>query len=153
MAAFIRSRLLGGEILEVPIGTKFGYVQYLGTHRLHGDAILVNPVLQDRKGAFGASFFSSGYVTFFPACLAVTQKRVEVVAQSTPPALPKRFRRPAVVSGDGSVASWTIEGGWRDVEKQKLSDDERQLPIAQVWDQEMLKAKIASSWTPATDSH
>jgi hypothetical protein len=150
--AFIRSRLLGGEILEVPIGAQFGYVQYLGSHREHGDAILVNPKLHVRQSSFGAGFFSSGYVTFYPACLAVTQRRAEVVAQSPPPKFPKRYRRPRAVLSDGAVESWVIEGGWRDIVKNKLSDEERKMPIANVLNHEQLSSQIAKGWTPENDS-
>jgi hypothetical protein len=151
-AASIRSRLLGGEILEVPIGTKFGYVQFLGNHRLHGDAVLVHPALHTRQSSFAAGFFSSGYVAFYPACLAVTQKRIEVVAQSPPPAIPKRYRRPEAVASGGKVESWVIEGGWRNVTKRELSDEERSIPIAAVWNHEQLSAKISKGWKPELDS-
>lgn len=136
----------------MPIGTQFGYVQFLGMHRQHGDAILVSPMLHARKSSFSAEFFSTGYVTFYPACLAVTQKRIEVVAQSPPPTIPKRYRRPAAVSRDGKVESWIIEGGWRDVVKSDLSDEERSIPISGVWDHEFLSAQITKRWTPQTDS-
>jgi len=149
--AQMRKRLVGGEILEVPVGKRFGYVQFLGEHREYGDAVLVNPELHDRQASFPSNFFSSGYVTFYPACDAVTQKRVEVVAQSSPPRLPKRFRRPKA-EHDGAVESWVIEGGWRNVVKQTLSDEERKLPIASVWEHESLRERIASGWTPETDS-
>jgi hypothetical protein len=150
--ARIRSRLLGGEILEVPIGTQFGYVQFIGNHREHGDAILVNPVLHARQAHFAAGFFSGGYVTFYPATLAVTQRRAEVVAQSSPPKFPKRYRRPGVVQRDGTVDTWVIEGGWRDVVRHTLSDVERKMPIANVLDHEHLSAQIAKGWTPENDS-
>jgi hypothetical protein len=149
--ARIRKRLVGGEILEVPVGKRFGYVQFLGVHRDYGDAILVNPELHDRQARFASGFFSGGYVTFYSACDAVTQKRVEVVAQSSPPSLPKRFRRPRA-EHDGAVESWVIEGGWRDVVRQNLTDEERKLPIAGVWSHEFLRTQIANGWTPQTDS-
>jgi hypothetical protein len=149
--ATMRKRLVGGEILEVPVGDRFGYVQFLGEHREYGDAILVNPTLQDRQAHFPTGFFSTGYVTFYPAAVSVAQKLVEVVAQSSPPSLPKRFRRPRA-ERDGAVDSWVIEGGWRDVVKQTLTDEERKLPIADVWKHEFLRARIADGWTPATDN-
>jgi hypothetical protein len=150
--ARIRSRLLGGEILEVPIGPSFGYVQFLGNHREHGDAILVSPVLHKRQAHFPAGFFSSGYVTFYAATLAVTQRRAEVVAQSSPPEVPKRYRRPSAVASDGKVESWVIEGGWRNVVKRELSDEERSIPIAAVWNHEQLSSKISKGWKPELDS-
>ncbi len=150
--ARIRSRLLGGEILEVPIGTQYGYVQFLGNHREHGDAILVSPALHPRQAHFPAGFFSKGYVTFYPATLAVTQHRAEVVAQSSPPGVPKRYRRPAEVASDGKVESWVIEGGWRNVVKRELSDEERSIPIASVWNHERLSSQIAKGWTPEKES-
>jgi hypothetical protein len=148
--ARIRKRLVGGEILEVPVGNRFGYVQFLGVHPDYGDAILVNPELHDRQARFASGFFSTGYVTFYSACDAVTQKRVEVVAQSSPPNLPKRFRRPKAEL-DGAVESWVIEGGWRDVVRQNLTDEERKLPIAGVWSHEFLRTQLAKGWTPQTD--
>jgi hypothetical protein len=151
VAARIRSRLLGGEILEVPIGTQFGYVQFLGSHRQRGDAILVSPMLHARQTSFSAEFFSSGYVAFYPACLAVTRKLIEVVAQSPPPKIPKRYRRPAAESRKGQVESWIIEGGWREVVKHELSDAERRIPISGVWDHAFLSAQITKRWTPQTD--
>jgi hypothetical protein len=65
--AQIRKRLVGGEILEVPVGDRFGYVQFLGEHREYGEAILVSPKLHDRVAHFATGFFSTGYVTFYPA--------------------------------------------------------------------------------------
>jgi hypothetical protein len=149
--ARIRKRLVGGEILEVSVGNRFGYVQFIGEHREYGDAILVNPALHDRQAHFPTGFFSTGYVTFYPAGVSVSNKLVEVVAQSSPPRLPKRFRRPKA-ERDGAVESWVIEGGWRKVVKQTLSDEERKLPIASVWEHASLREKIASGWTPETDS-
>jgi hypothetical protein len=148
--ARIRKRLVGGEILEVSVGKRFGYVQFIGEHREYGDAILVSPTLHDRQAHFGTGFFDSGYVTFYPAGVAVSNKLVEVVAQSSPPKLPKRFRRPKA-QRDGAVESWVIEGGWRDVVKQNLTDEERRLPIAGIWDHELLRKQIAKGWTPETD--
>ena len=148
----MRKRLVGGEILEVPVGNRFGYVQFLGEHREYGDAVLVNPTLHDRQAHFPSGFFKSGYVTFYPAGVSVSQKLVEVVAQSSPPQLPKRFRRPKATMEDGAVESWVIEGGWRNVVKQTLTDDERRLPIAEVSNLDFLRTRIANGWTPEKDS-
>jgi hypothetical protein len=49
------------------------------------------------------------------------------------------------------VNSWVIEGGWREIVKDDLSVEDRQLPIAKVWDHALLSAQISSGWTPATD--
>ena len=149
--AQIRKRLVGGEILEVPVGNRFGYVQFLGEHREYGEAILVSPQLHDRVAHFATGFFSSAYVTFYPAAVSVSNKLVEVVAQSSPPRLPKRYRRPKA-ERDGAVESWVIEGGWRNVVKQNLTDEERALPIAGTWNHELLRTQIAKGWTPQTDS-
>jgi hypothetical protein len=146
----MRSRLVGGEILEVPVGAKFGYVQFLGKHPDYGDAILVNPTLHTRQAHFGTGFFSGAYVSFYPAELAVTKKIVEVVAQSSPPKVPKRSRRPAVTK-DGIVESWVIEGGWRRVVKQKLTDEERSFPLAGISNHESLSERLARGWTPELD--
>jgi hypothetical protein len=148
----IRKRLLGGEILEVSVGKRFGYVQFLGEHREYGDAVLVNPALHERQARFPSGFFDGGYVTFYPASVSVSQKLAEVVAQSSPPAVPKRFRRADTTLEDGTVEKWVIEGGWRDVVRGTLTEEERTIPIAGVWTHQFLGEQIAKGWTPATDS-
>jgi hypothetical protein len=45
-----------------------------------------------------------------------------------------------------------IEGGWRNVVRQNLTDAERALPIAGVWSHEFLRKQIANGWTPQTDN-
>jgi hypothetical protein len=149
----IRKRLVGGEILEVAIGDRFGYVQFIGQHPQYGDAILVSPALHARQAHFATGFFSSGYVTFYPAGISVSNKVVEVVAQSSPPKLPKHFRRPRGKPDNGAVATWVIEGGWREVVRQGLTDDERRMPIADVWNHESLRERISKGWTPQTDTN
>jgi hypothetical protein len=57
-----------------------------------------------------------------------------------------------VVQRDGTVDTWVIEGGWRDVVRHTLSDVERKMPIANVLDHEHLSAQIAKGWTPENDS-
>jgi hypothetical protein len=56
------------------------------------------------------------------------------------------------VLSDGAVESWVIEGGWRDIVKNKLSDEERKMPIANVLNHEQLSSQIAKGWTPENDS-
>ena len=50
------------------------------------------------------------------------------------------------------MESWVIEGGWRNVVRQNLTDEERKLPIAGIWNHEFLRTQIAKGWTPQTDS-
>jgi hypothetical protein len=145
-----------GEILEVPIGARFGYVQFIGKHREYGEGILVSPHLHQQRTDFGVEFFVDGYVTFYPVNLALTRNVMRVVARQSAPKLPRLLRRAGATLADGTVTSWMIEGGWREFlglkhMTRRLTDAELQLPQAAIWNHAMLVQRIEEGWTPATD--
>lgn len=134
-------------MLEVPVGTRFAYLHYLGKHTHYGDAVLVGPKLQDTKVTVDAALFSGGYVTFYPVVAAVTQELVSIVGYLPPMPLPKRFRRPGAIVGR-QVKTWIVDSDTGDAIKSQLSEDDLRLPIASIWNHEYLIQRIAEGWDP-----
>jgi len=140
-------RVKAGDILELKAGDRFAYLQYIGRHLEYGDVVLVSPRLQERQASVTGKNFADGYIAFYPVAAAITQGLVEVIAHLPPPNLPKRLRRAGARSGR-RVDTWIIEDGNREVVKGELSEEELRLPIAAIWNHEMLVQRIAEGWNP-----
>lgn len=145
-----RKRVKVGDILELKAAKRFAYLHFLGRHPEYGDAVLVSPGLGERPTPVTGEIFSSGYVAFYPLSAAVAQGLVEVVAHLPPPDLPKRLRRPGARSGR-RVDTWIVEGDSGEVVREKLSEEELQLPIAAIWNHELLVQRVAEGWHPAQE--
>jgi hypothetical protein len=145
-----RNRIKAGDVLELKAGDRFAYLQYIGKHPEYGDAVLVNPRLQERQTSISAELFDGGYTAFYPAAAAIAQGLAEVVSSLSPPDLPKRLRRAGRRTGR-RIDTWIIEGGSGDVVKDELSADDLRLPIASIWNHELLVQRIAEGWSPVRE--
>lgn len=133
-----------GDVLELNTPKGSAYLQYIGRHPEYGDAVLVNPALGERR--IGQAF-SGGYVAFYPVSAAVARQLVEVVDHLTPPQLPQRLRRPGARSGL-RVNTWIIENGSGETVTSKLSEDDLLLPVAVIWNHELLIQRVLEGWNP-----
>lgn len=145
-----RKRVKVGDVLELEAGQRFAYLHYIGKHPEYGDAVLVNPQFQERQPSVTADIFSDAYVAFYPVMAAVSQGLIDIVGHLPPPRLPTRIRRAGARSGR-HVDTWVIEDGSREVVMAKLSDEDLRLPIAAIWNHELLVERIAEGWTPAQE--
>lgn len=147
-----RGRLKSGEVLELAAGNRFAYLHYIGKHPEYGDAVLVSPKLHERQNAVTNEMFSNGYVAFYPVAAAIAQGLVHVVGHLPPPNIPQRLRRAGARSGR-RVDTWIIESDSGEVVRTKLSEDEQRLPIAAIWNHDLLVQRIAEGWTPTQEGH
>jgi hypothetical protein len=145
-----RKRPKAGDILELKIGDRFAYLQYIGRHSQYGDAVLVKRGLHDQQTPQADVRFAGAYVTFYPVTAAAAHGLVEVVGHLPPPEIPTRLRRAGARSG-GRVRTWIIESSSGDVVKTHLSEEDLRLPIAAIWNHELLVQRIAEGWNPAHD--
>ena len=140
-----------GDVLMVPTADgRAAYIHYVGRHHEYGDGVAVCPGLRDRNLAIVPTLFENSYVTFFPAVAAVARGLASVVGHLPSSGLPTRFRRPGARSA-GRVDSWVIENGRDEVVRRALSDDERLLPIAAIWNIGLLLQRVANEWRPETE--
>jgi hypothetical protein len=142
-------RLNSGDVLKFKVGNRFGHLQFVGTHAEYGDTVLVSPGLKDARDP-DATEFSEAYIAFYPANAAVSQGLVEQIAHWPSPALPDRLRRAGRRSGK-RVETWIVESGLGEIVKTRLSDEELRLPIAAIWNHELLVQRVAEGWNPAQE--
>ena len=142
-----RARIKVGDVLQFRIGNCFAYLHYIGRHPEYGDAVLVAPHMHQLPVSLTSAIFVDSYVAFYPAATAVSQGLVEVVSHLDPPHIPKRLRRAGARSGR-NIDTWIIEDGDREVVKVSLSEEDLQLPIAAIWNHELLVQRIVEGWKP-----
>jgi hypothetical protein len=141
-------RLLPGHVLEFHVSGRFAYAQYLGRHPLLGDAIRLCPLLHDAAVAVSPNLFSDdSYVVFYPASIAVCRRIAEIVGTVANPAVPTRYRRAGALK-DGRFLNWIVESDDGEVVKMQLTAEERGLPIAEIWNHEMLLQRLREHWRP-----
>ena len=141
------NRLSPGDVLDLAAPDGHIYLHYLGRHAEYGDGVAVCPTKQAASTPVRSELFRFAYVAFYPASAAVAQGLAAVVAQLPATCLPKVLRRPGVRSGR-KVETWIIEDGIREVVRQELSDEERSLPIAVIWNHELLIQRVTQGWRP-----
>lgn len=143
-------RLRPGDVLEVRLPDGLGYLLYVGAHAEYGDAVKVSPAVATQRPSVSHELFERGYVTFYPARAALAQGLVMIVGNLPAPSLPGVLRRPGARSGC-SVETWIIEDQSGESVTRTLTREERHIPIAAIWNHELLVQRIAEGWRPEKD--
>ncbi|HEX5751227.1 MAG TPA: ribonuclease E inhibitor RraB [Archangium sp.] len=151
-----RKRVRPGDVLEVRTPRGLAYVHYTGRHREYGDAIRVLPgFFASRPADFMALVDPpEAYFTFYPAGAAVSQGLVEIAAEHPVPrgeVFPSVYRRECASNREGRVLAWLICEGRRETLVRELSEVQRRLPIASIWNHEALVYYLTQEWRPEQD--
>jgi len=150
-----RKRARLGDILEVRTPRGLAYVQYTARHPEYGDAIRVLPGFFDvRPKEWEALASQEGYFTFYPVRAAVSQGLAEVATnQPIPPGreLPSVFRRYGWITPSGEVKTWIISDGTKEFVRTELSEEERRLSLAGMWNHEFLVERLVQEWHPTQE--
>lgn len=151
-----RKRVRSGDILEVRTPQGLAYVHYTGRHSEYGDAIRVLPgFFATRPVDFMALVTRpEAYFTFYPAGAAVSQGLVELAGEH--PVLrgevfPTVYRREGASNREGRVLAWIICDGTKETLVRELSEEQRHLSIASIWNHEALVHYLTREWRPEQD--
>lgn len=151
-----RNRLRIGDVVEVKAGQGIAYLLYVGRHDVYGDAIRVFPHWHEHPIADVTAIpFEAGYFAFYPVRTAAAQDLVTVLAPAPLPdelRVPTKLRRRGAIDRNGKVLAWIISDGKGEIVKRELSDEEKRLPIGEIWNHEILVASISRGWTPEQES-
>ena len=142
-----RRRKKVGDVYEMPIDDGWGYIHYIGVHEKFGEAILVCPGTWHQRPEIDATFFEDAFLTFYPIGAALWNKLVSKVGHILPPPMPDVMRRPGWREGR-KVVTWIIMTPEGEVKRKVLSEAERKLPVAVIWNHEYLVDRIRESWSP-----
>jgi len=142
-----------GDLLSVGVDGDARYLHYLGKHPEYGDAVRV---LQTESLPASPSewetVLNDGYVAFYPVIAAVTQGLATVVGHHDARLeMPRGLRRPGARGKDGAVLTWVIERDGQELLTKVLNAKERALPIAVIWNHEMLCMRMRQGWRPENE--
>lgn len=141
-------RVRPGDVLEVETGSgRFLYLHCLGKHPEYGDAVSVCPTECVSRPSSYERIFDSGYIVFYPATAAVARGFAHVVGHIASGGVPKKLRRPGARTGV-TITTWIVEDGSSECVKQRLSAEELKLPIAAIWNHELLLKRVRDGWRP-----
>jgi hypothetical protein len=148
-----RKRAKPGDLLELSTAHGLAYVHFIGRNHDYGDGIYVYPYwYASRPRDLQFVCKSDGYLTFYPVQSAVRQGLVEIVGSAPLPSDDNVrtlvLRRRGFTTPEGQVLAWIIERDGNETLKRELTDEERKLPIASIWNHEYLIEMIASGWRP-----
>jgi hypothetical protein len=148
-------KLNPGDLLEIRIKSGFSYLQFVGVHPEYGDVIWVRPAVFDSElSDFSCLFSQFGYVAFYAARAAVRHGLVRFVSAYPLPqcvVVPRNVRRPGARSSSGRIFTWILEFDGKDILKKQLDEKERLLPIAAIWDHQLLIQRIGEGWCPSSE--
>jgi|SRR5450432_589274 hypothetical protein len=146
------TKLKSGDVLRVSASGGSIYLQYLGKHSEYGDAVAVCPAVQAPATAVTPDLFRDAYVTFYPAGAAFARGMVEVEGHLPSPGIPRRMRRAGARAGR-RVETWVLEdAAGADEVRRELSEEERHLSIAAIWNHELLLQRVTQGWRPETEA-
>lgn len=133
--------------MELPTPAGRIYIHYIGKHPEYGDSVIVCPTVRAAVEPIAPTLFLNGFVVFYPVIAAVARGLAAIVGHLPSPGLPTRLRRPGVRVGL-EVRTWIIEEPTGDVLKKNLSREDLLLPIAVIWNHEMLAMRVTAGWRP-----
>ncbi|HEV7706485.1 MAG TPA: hypothetical protein VGO46_19465 [Gemmatimonadaceae bacterium] len=142
-----------GDILELDCKNGFAYVAFSGKDATLGAAVWVIPkIYSEPQHDWESVFANKGYFVFYAANTALKHRLVRRVAHSIEAMkmLPGPRRNAIRTDKNGKVVRWVITEGDKRVPKadHELSESDRLLPIADMWNHQFLLAKIAAGWMP-----
>lgn len=152
MTAVQRSTLVPGAVVAVDGDGALYYAQYVGQHAEYGDVLWVLPeAFQGSPAAWSALPWARGYYAFYPLRASVRQGLTTIVGQAPLDgrAVPVALRRVGARSVEGAILTWMVSDGTTEDRREVLSDAERRLPIASIWNHAMLLHRLSEGWHPA----
>ncbi len=146
-----------GDVFRVDGPGWHGYIQYVGRHPTCGCAIWVIPrCYREKEPDLAGLREEEGYIAFYPLHAALSEGLVTRVGRSPLPEgvkVPDVLHRNATITSSGEVeASWIIEtADGKEIVRETLTEDERRLPMAEIWNHAFLLNRIASGWRPSQE--
>jgi len=140
-------KLRVGDVLELAVGQNFVYLNFLGKHREYGECLLLSNHRHESPISDFSSEFQSSYVVFYPASIALKRNLMAIKGNIQAPSIPTELRRAGGRSGT-RILNWIIEDGQAERLVEQLSKKQQSLPIAAIWNHEMLLFRISEHWKP-----
>ncbi len=151
-----RSRVRSGDVFEIKTERGWGYFQFTIKHPDMGQLIRVLPGVHQNRLDDIAKLVSEkeSYYVFFPVSGALAKKLIGRIGNFSVPIWAKDIplmRSAGARARDGKVLTWVIVSNRDEKIVKTLSESQRHLSLAVIWNDTLLAERIASGWKPADD--
>lgn len=146
-----------GDVFSIKTSKGEAYFQYMGKNSLMGSLIRVLPGVFDRRPEDIDVVLNNetNFWVFFPVSGALKLKIINKLGNFNVPEHSLKiplFRAGDVDSETRKVETWWLWDGERQWKVGKISEEQRKLPIRQIWNDTMLIERIEEGWLPERDS-
>jgi hypothetical protein len=144
-----------GAVAEIPVKSGFAYLQ--ATHKVPkwGYLVSVFPgIYKTRPNIQLLTRVASQFRTFFPLQIAVNQGICSLIGRFDLSDENKEFplfRAPGFIDKERRVHNWWLWDGKRSWQIEKLTEEQKKLPIKGVVNDTALISRIESRWRPEKD--
>lgn len=148
-----RKRPQIGDIIEMKTPYGLAYAQYTHKHPLYGNLLRVFPGLYERRPDSFKELVDSKerFYIFFPLGAAVSRAIVTLVDNEAVPLCAQEFplmRKAGGIDRSGKVLNWWLWDGKREWRVDCLSQEQKKLSVAEVWNDTLLIERIVEGWSP-----
>ena len=145
-----------GDIIEIPTSRGLAYAQYGHKKEQWGALLRILPgfCAQRPEDFSQIANQEESFVVFFPLQAAISRGIFEVVAHQEIPQHARTFplfRGAGFRDRQGRVQNWWLWDGVREWPIGRQTDEQRKLPLCQVWNDTLLIERIEEGWTPEKD--
>lgn len=151
-----QSRVKPGDVFEIKTEKGWGYFQFTSKDPELGQLIRVFPgVHKDRADDIARlAAEKEAYYVFFPVSGALTRGLIKRVGSFPVPIWAQGIpvmRSAGARASDGKVLSWVIVSDKDEKLVRTLTESQRRLSLAVIWNDSLLAERIASGWMPWDD--
>lgn len=145
-----------GDVVEICTANGLAYAKYVQKHKQYGALIKVfRGFYEDRPDPIAQVVSGEAlFQCFFPLSAAVKRNIVKIVGSSPLSSEEARFpifRAGVVNPATGKVETWWLWDGDNEWRVDRLTAEQRKLPIRGVWNDALLVERIERGWTPEND--
>jgi hypothetical protein len=145
-----------GDIIEIPTSNGLCYAHYTHEHRTYGSLIRVFPRFYEVRPV-DVQLLVCGdpkFLCFVPIDKSIRHGDFVIVGNAELKSDAKIF--PTFRAGMKSPATDKVENWWfwdgnNEWKVGNITEDQRKMPLRQVWNDTMLLHRIVSGWTPQND--
>jgi hypothetical protein len=142
-----------GDVIEIDTARGRAYAQYTHEHPQYGSLLRVLPGFSTVRPQSFMELVEKRekFFVFFPLRAAVRQGLVTRVAGERIPEWAQEFpkmRARGGVTKDGRVLNWWIFDGRREWRVDRLTEEQRSLPIRSIWTYPLLVERLEEEWVP-----
>ena len=147
------AKLKIGDIVEIRTAKGFAYAHYTHKHKQYGALLRVFDSIYDARPSNYTDLVRQrpAFSCFFPLSAAVNKKIVSIIGNSAVPHEAQvfpTFRGGVVNPSTHKVEVWWLWDGEREWRIGNLTDEQRLLPIAELWSWDLLIERLGSGWLP-----